>query len=95
MQGRSGSGRAGTELSPQDLCSGLLLVVSQEILVVAQGLPWPQVLYCQEESQEAPDKLSIGHVLSFQCTVTRGGIGYPSVPTGLGFVIIVDFGVFF
>lgn len=54
----------------------------------------PGPVHCQEESQEAPDKLSIGHVLSFQCTVTRGGVGYSSVPTGLRFVIIVDFGFF-
>lgn len=95
MQGQSGSGRAGRELSPQDLCSGQLLVVSQEILmVIPRASLAPGPVHCQEESQEAPDKLSIGHVLSFQCTVTRGGVGYSRVPTGLGFVIIVDFGGF-
>lgn len=67
MQGRSGSGRAGTELSPQDLCSGLL--VSQEILMVSPRASLaPGPVHCQEESQEAPNKLSIGHVeLSVHC----------------------------
>lgn len=88
-QEQSGSARAGTELSPQGLCSGLLLVVSQEALLVS---PKASVasgpVYCQEESN---GKLSIGHVLSFQSTVTRGDFGCSGIPICLGFVLTVFF----
>lgn len=51
---QNGSGRAGTELSPQGLCSGLLLVVFQEALMVSPRVSVaPDPLHCQEESQKA------------------------------------------
>lgn len=50
----SGSGCAGTELSPQGLRSGLLLGVFQEALMVSpKASVAPDPLHCQEESQKA------------------------------------------